>query len=132
MNRARAAEVAGGRAHEHLDCRAAGALITPLPRGLFARAGREVRAGKFLESLRDRLVHRSLIGKRKLDRTATRRSLDGALRELGASYRALVRAGLSNVPAELAGAMQAVNDLETKLEAQEKDIQSLEREPSAT
>lgn len=91
-----------------------------------------MRPGKLLESLRDRLVHRSLIGKRKLDRTATRRSLDDALRLLGARYRALVRAGRTDVPGELAGAMQAVKDLEAKLESQEKDIHTLETEQAST
>ncbi len=91
-----------------------------------------MRPSKLLESLRDRLVHRSLIGKRKLDRTATRRLLDDALRELGARYRTLVRAGRTDAPGELAGAMQAVKDLEAKLEAQEKEIQTLEREQPST
>ncbi len=91
-----------------------------------------MRPGKLLESLRDWLVRRSLIGKRKLDRTATRRSLDDALRKLGARYRELVRAGRTDVPGELAEAMQSVKDLESRLEAQDKDIKSLEREQPST
>jgi hypothetical protein len=91
-----------------------------------------VRPGKLLEAIRDKLVHRSLIGKRKLDRTATRRELDGALRDLGERYRALVRAGRMEVPAELAGLVQRVKGLEERLDAQEKDIEALEREQPST
>ncbi len=87
---------------------------------------------KVLERVRDRLVHRSLIGKRKLDRTATRRSLDDALRELGQRYRSLVRAGKIETPPEIAGAMEKVKDLEERLETQDREIEALEREPSAT
>ncbi len=87
-----------------------------------------MRPGKLLEALRDRLVHRSLIGKRKLDRTSTRRELDGALRDLGERYRALVRTGRMEVPGELAGLMQLVRSLEERLEAQERDIEALENE----
>ena len=91
-----------------------------------------MRLGKLLENLRDRLVQRSLIGKRKLDRTATRRELDAALRDLGERYRAVVRAGRIDVPAELAGLVQKVKDLEERLEAQEKDIHALESEQAST
>jgi hypothetical protein len=91
-----------------------------------------VRPGKLLETLRDRLVQRSLIGKRKLDRTATRRELDGALRVLGERYRVLVRAGRIEVPPELAGLVQQVKGLEERLDAQEKDIEALQREQPST
>jgi hypothetical protein len=91
-----------------------------------------VRPGKLLETLRDRLVHRSLIGKRKLDRTATRRELDGALRDLGERYRALVRAGRMEVPPELAGRVEQVKGLEERLDAQGKEIEALEREQPST
>ena len=87
---------------------------------------------KFLEAVRDRLVHRSLIGKRKLDRSATRRALDGAMRVLGEKYRAMVRAGRVDVPAELAGAVEAVKSLEAKLERQEREIEALEKEQPST
>ena len=83
---------------------------------------------RLLEKLRDRVVHWSLIGKRKLDRTGTRRGLDDALRELGRRYRALVRAGQLQVPAELAGAMEAVAGLEGRLAEQEREIAELEME----
>ncbi len=74
------------------------------------------------------MVLRSQIGKRKLDRTATRRDLDDALRVLGERYRALVRSGRAVVPGELAEAMDAVRRLEEKLAAQESEIADLESE----
>ncbi len=88
---------------------------------------------KLLEALRDRIVHRSQIGKRKLDRTATRRELDEALRRLGERFNALVAAGRAQVPAELVQVLQAVKGLEERLAEQEADIAALEREhPSRT
>ncbi len=93
-----------------------------------------MRFGKIIEKVRDRLVQRSLVGKRKLDRTSTRRALDGALRDLGERYRELVRTGRMEVPAELAGAMQHVRWLEDRLDEHDKEILALEREqePSTT
>ncbi len=85
-----------------------------------------------IEAIRDRLVQRSLIGKRKLDRTATRRQLDALLRELGERYRALTRTGRMEVPGELAPLVQQVRDLEEKLEEQERAIQALENEQPST
>lgn len=87
---------------------------------------------KLLETLRDRLVQRSLIGKRKLDRTAARRQLDGALRDLGERYRALVRAGRMEVPGELAGLVQRVRNLEERIEEKEREISALEDEQPST
>jgi hypothetical protein len=87
---------------------------------------------KLLEAIRDRLIQRSLIGKRKLDRTTTRRELDALFRELGDRYRELVRAGRIEVPGELAGLVQRVKDLEQRLESQEKDIEALENEQPST
>lgn len=90
-------------------------------------------ARKILEGIRDRLVQRSLIGKRKLDRTATRRALDDALRNLGEKYRGMVRAGRVDVPEEIAAAVERVKTLETKLEEQDREIEALEKErPSTT
>ncbi len=85
-----------------------------------------------IEAIRDRLVQRSLIGKRKLDRTATRRQLDAALRDLGERYRTLTRSGRMEVPGELAPLMQQVRDLEQRLEAQEREIEALENEQPST
>ncbi len=89
-------------------------------------------ARKLLEAIRDRLVQRSLIGKRKLDRTATRRALDDALRELGEKYRAMVRAGRADVPGEIGGAVEKVKSLEAKLEEQDREIERLEKEQPST
>ncbi len=88
--------------------------------------------GKIIERVRDRLVQRSLVGKRKLDRTATRRALDGALRDLGERYRDIVRTGRVEIPAELAGAMQRVRWLEERLDAHEREILALESEQPST
>lgn len=125
--------LAPGGVENALDCPAAAALMTALPRGLQGRAGREVRAGKLLEALRDRVVHRSQIGKRKLDRTARRRELDEALHRLGEQFAALAKAGRVAVPGELAVLMRSVQELERRLEEQDREIAELEREaPSGT
>jgi len=87
---------------------------------------------KLLEAIRDRLVQRSLIGKRKLDRTSMRRELDGLLRDLGERYRELVRTGRMEAPGELAPLVQQVKDLELRLETQEKEIEQLEHEQPST
>ncbi len=87
---------------------------------------------RVIEGIRDWLVQRSLIGKRKLDRTATRRELDGVLRDLGQRYRALVRAGRIEVPAELAVLVQRVRGLEERLESQAREIAALESEQPST
>jgi hypothetical protein len=87
---------------------------------------------KIFEAIRDRLIQRSLIGKRKLDRTTTRRQLDALLRDLGERYRALVRTGRVEVPVELAPLVQQVRDLELALEAKEREIEALENEQPST
>ncbi len=87
---------------------------------------------KIIEAIRDRLVQRSLIGKRKLDRTTTRRQLDALFRELGERYRALIRTGRMEVPGELAPLVQQVRDLEQRIEAQEREIEALENEAPST
>jgi hypothetical protein len=89
-------------------------------------------AVKLLEAIRDRLIHRSLIGKRKLDRSVTRRELDALLRELGERWRALVRAGRVQVPDELAPLVERVRGLEMRLEAQDRDIEALQNEEPST
>lgn len=90
---------------------------------------------KLIETIRDRLVQRSLIGKRKLDRGATRRQLDAVLRDLGERFRELVRAGRMGVPTELASLMERVREIEHRLEEQQREIEALENEaptPSTT
>ncbi len=90
---------------------------------------------KLIEAIRDRLVQRSLIGKRKLDRGATRRQLDALLRDLGERFRELVRTGRMEVPPELAPMLERVREIERRLEEQQRDIEALENEtptPSTT
>jgi hypothetical protein len=87
---------------------------------------------KLLEAIRDRLVHRSLIGKRKLDRTATRRELDALFRELGERWRGLVRSGRVEVPGELAALVERVKAVEARLEAQDKELEALQHEEPST
>jgi hypothetical protein len=90
-------------------------------------------AVKLLEAIRDRLIHRSLIGKRKLDRGVTRRELDVVLRELGERWRALARAGRVAVPDELAPLVERARGLELRLEEQDREIRALQsEEPSTT
>ncbi len=84
--------------------------------------------GKLLETLRDRVIHRSQIGRRKLDRAATRRRLDEALRDLGRRYRLALEGGMMQVPEELAPAVQEVRSLEQRLAEQDRDIADLEKE----
>jgi hypothetical protein len=87
---------------------------------------------RVLEKLRDRVVHRSQIGKRKLDRAAARRALDKALRDLGERYSRLVRSGGADVPAGLADEMSAVQNLEERLAAYDREIAELEKEQPST
>jgi hypothetical protein len=87
-----------------------------------------VQIGKFLIDLRDRVIHRSQLGKRKLDLAFTRRELDDRLRELGERFRRLTREGRVAVPADLEGAVEAVRDLEDRLASQQGEVAQLERE----
>ena len=59
---------------------------------------------------------------------AIRRELDTALRDLGERYRQAVREGRAEVPSDLAGKMEEVQELERKLEAQDTEIAGLEDE----
>jgi hypothetical protein len=87
---------------------------------------------KLLEAIRDRLIVRSIIGKRKLDRSVTRRELDVLFRELGERWRALVKAGHLQVPDELAPLVERVKGLELRLEAQDREIDALRNEEPST
>jgi hypothetical protein len=87
---------------------------------------------KLIEAIRDRLVHRSLIGKRKLDRGVTRRQLDVLLRDLGERYRELVRTGRMDIPPALAPVMERVREIELRLDEQQRDIEALENEAPST
>ena len=112
----------------HLDAPGPGALINALPGALSPPGGSRLQPKNLLESLRDRVVHRSQIGKRKLDRAATQRDLDKALRDLGERYRALVRSGRVDVPDDLSREMEEVRRLEEKVEAEDGEIAALEGE----
>jgi hypothetical protein len=83
---------------------------------------------KFLETLRDRVVHRSQIGKRKLDRSGVRRKLDDANRTLGERFKALAQAGRVEIPAELGQYVEAVKGLEEELAAVDRRLKELEEE----
>lgn len=84
--------------------------------------------GKLLEILRDRVIHRSQIGRRKLDRVATRRRLDEALRELGRRYCLALEGGVVQLPEELGPVVAEVRSLAKRLAEQEKGIADLEKE----
>jgi hypothetical protein len=84
--------------------------------------------GKLLEILRDRVIHRSQIGRRRLDRVATRRRLDEALRELGRRYWLALEGGAVQAPAELGPVVTEVRSLKQQLAEQEKHLADLEKE----
>lgn len=99
-----------------------------LPGSAESPGGSTVRIGKLLVGLRDRVVQRSQLGKRKLELTFTRRQLDDRLRELGERFRRLAREGRVAVPADLEDAVAAVRDLEDELAAKQDEVVRLERE----
>ena len=82
----------------------------------------------WLESFRDRVVHRSQVGKRRLDATFTRRDLDQKLQEMGERFFALVQQGAAAVPQELAALVQEVREMEDRLHHQLHEIAALESE----
>ncbi len=82
----------------------------------------------WLESFRDRVVHRSQVGKRRLDATFTRRDLDAKLQELGERFLGLVQQGAAAVPQELAALVQEIRVLQDRLRAQLGEIDTLEGE----
>ena len=85
----------------------------------------------WLEVLRDRVIVRSLVSKRKLDVVFTRRQLDRKLADVGERLLGLVRQGRLAVPrdADVAGLMSEARELEERLEAQHAEIAALESEP---
>jgi Tfp pilus assembly protein PilN len=85
---------------------------------------------QLLERIRDRLIHRSQVGKQKLDAAFLRRELDGKLRDLGEAYRFQVRysVGSAAVPDALSTLMAEVAELEEKLESKQQEIAQLENE----
>jgi predicted ABC-class ATPase len=92
-----------------------------------------VQLGKILLDLRDRVIHGSQLGKRKLDLAFARRELDRKLLELGERYRNLAREGRVAVPDELEGLVAKVRVLEERMAREEQEVTRLQREqPSET
>ncbi len=85
----------------------------------------------WLEALRDRIVVRSLLSKRKIDAVFTRRQLDRKLVDVGERLVNLVRQGRLVVPRDedVAGLVREARELEERLEAQHAEIAALESEP---
>jgi hypothetical protein len=82
----------------------------------------------WLESFRDRVVHRSQVGKRRLDATFARRDLDLRHQELGERFLSLVQQGTAAAPQELAALVQEIREMEDRLRCQLQDIAALESE----
>ena len=85
----------------------------------------------WLEALRDRVVVRSQVCKRKLDAVFTRRRLDRKLADVGEQLVNLVRQGRLAVPRDedVVGLLSEARELEERLEAQHAEIAALESEP---
>ncbi len=84
--------------------------------------------GNWLEALRDRVIVRSQVGKRKLDAAFTRRALDRKLADLGEKFLGLARDGRLAVPGDVAGLFTEARQLKEALEAQHEEIAALESE----
>ena len=85
----------------------------------------------FLIALRDRVVHRSQVGKQKLDAALVRRELDGKLQELGERYVAAVREGRAAVPGELRGLLAEVERLVERVAVHHDQMRRLEDEAAS-
>jgi hypothetical protein len=83
---------------------------------------------RWLETFRDQVVHRSQVGKKRLDAGFTRRELDRKLLELGERFVALVGHGAGAVPGDLAALVQEVRKLQENLRSQLQEIAALEGE----
>jgi len=88
-----------------------------------------VNLGNWLEALRDRVIVRSQVGKRKLDAAFTRRDLDRKLRDLGESLLRAFSEGRLDVPKDSAALMSEARELEGRLRSQREEIAALESEP---
>jgi hypothetical protein len=82
----------------------------------------------WLEALRDRVIVRSQVSKRKLDAAFARRELDHKLGEVGRELVRLVRRGQLALPSDMASLVAEAQELEEKLEAQRAEIAALENE----
>lgn len=83
---------------------------------------------EFLDSLRDRVVQWSQLGKSKLDAVFARRELDRSRLELGERLSELARRGRVGVPPELRGVLSRVRELEERLRHHETEVARLRRE----
>ena len=81
-----------------------------------------------MEALRDRVIIRSQVGKRKLDAAFTRRALDRKLTDLGERLLGLVSEGRLAVPGDVAWLFTEARQLKETLEAQHEEIAALESE----
>jgi len=83
---------------------------------------------EFLFGLRDRIVHRSQVGKEKLDATFARRELDRRFLTLGERYYELVREGGAPPAEELREVIREVDGLVQRLAAHREHLRRLEEE----
>jgi len=90
-----------------------------------------VRFLELLDTLRDHVVQRSQLGKRKLDAVFARRELDRTWLELGERLSELARRGRVAVPAELKGLLDRVRELEERLRDHETEVARLRRESAS-
>lgn len=82
----------------------------------------------WLQELRDRIVVRSQVAKRKLDAALARRELDRKLYDVGEAFLALVREGRIAVPQDVAPLISDARELEDRLEEHRADIVALQSE----
>lgn len=82
----------------------------------------------FLIELRDRIVHRSQMGKEKLDAAFARRELDRRFLDLGEKFYELAHDGRAAVPEGLRELMREVEGLAERLAAHRDQLRRLEDE----
>jgi hypothetical protein len=89
------------------------------------------RAVEALGEVRDVVVRTSQVGKIKLDATFLRRERDRLFARLGEEIYDRVDGGVLEVPEELAGLVEQIRDVETRLEEQEQEIVAVQSEAEA-
>ena len=90
-----------------------------------------MRLFELLDSVRDHVVHRSQLGKSKLDAVFARRELDRTWLELGERLSEMVRRGGMAVPVELRGLLSRARELEERLRDRETEVARLRRESAS-
>lgn len=83
---------------------------------------------EFLFGLRDRIVHRSQVGKEKLDTAFARRELDRRLLDLGERYHQMVQEGRAGVPDDLRALVNEVEALARRVAIHHEQLRRLEDE----